>query len=196
MSEERDDNLDRVWNIIEKVGIGMLTTQFSGGVRARPLEARPERDAGLIWFVTDIRSGKEHEIEAEHDVGLVFIDADAKTYLSITARAEVRHDHAKAAEIWKRTDNMWWSGPDDPNVCVLRVRPLTAELWDGPANGAVAAFEFAKARGQAQSRREPQGHREDVTSSIATALDLDSRPRKRRSKHVLQGYSRVGTGPA
>ena len=70
----------------------------------------------MIWFVTDVRSGKEHEIEAEHDVCLVFIDAEAKAYLSITARAEVRHDHAKAAETWKSTDNMWWSGPNDPNV--------------------------------------------------------------------------------
>ena len=78
--------------------------------------------------------------------GLVFIDPKDKAYLSITARAEVRHDHAKAAEIWKSTDDMWWKGPDDPNVCVLRVRPLTAELWDGPASTAVAAFEFAKAR--------------------------------------------------
>ena len=59
MSEH--DNLDRVWEIIEKVGVCMLTTQFRGGLRARPLEARPERDASLIWFVTDVRSGKEHE---------------------------------------------------------------------------------------------------------------------------------------
>jgi general stress protein 26 len=146
MNEKHEDNLDRVWDIIEKVGVTMLTTQFPGGRRARPLEARPERDVGLIWFVTDVRSGKEHEIETEHDVCLVFIDAEAKAYLSITARAEVRHDHAKAAEIWKSTDNMWWSGPDDPNVCVLRVRPVTAELWDGPSSAAVAAFEFAKAR--------------------------------------------------
>jgi hypothetical protein len=29
---------------------------------------------------------------------------------------------------------------------VLKVRPVTAELWDGPAYAAVAAFEFAKAR--------------------------------------------------
>ena len=83
------------------------STQFPGGLRARPVEARPERDAGLIWFVTDVRSGTEHEIEAEHDMCLVFIDAGAKAYLSITARAEVRRDHAKAAEIWKSTDNMW-----------------------------------------------------------------------------------------
>jgi hypothetical protein len=30
-------------------------------------------------------------------------------------------------------------------VCVLRVTPHTAELWDGPASKAVAAYEFAKA---------------------------------------------------
>src|SRR6266568_714752 len=140
----KQDDIDRVWDIIEKVGVCMLTTQFAGGLRARPLEARPDREAGLIFFVTDIRSHKEDEIEAEHDVCLVFIDAGEKAYLSITARAEVLHDHAKAVEIWKTTDNAWWQGPQDPNVCVLRVRPVTAELWDGPASSAVAAYEFVK----------------------------------------------------
>jgi general stress protein 26 len=144
--ETAQANIDRVWEIIDRVGVCMLTTRFEGGLRARPLEARPERDAGLIWFVTDIRSGKEHEIEAEHDVCLAFVDARDTAYLSVTARAEARRDHAKAKEIWKATDDMWWNGPDDPNVCVLRVRPVTAELWDGPASAAVAAFEFVKAR--------------------------------------------------
>jgi general stress protein 26 len=49
-------SLDRVWDIIEKVGVCMLTTQFAEGLRARPLEARPDRNAGVIWFVTDKRS--------------------------------------------------------------------------------------------------------------------------------------------
>ena len=144
--------LDRIWDIIEKVGVCMLTTQFPGGLRARPLEARPDRNAGVIWFVTDKRSSKEHEIEAEHDVGLVFIDTKEKAYLSLTARAQVRCDHAKAAEIWKSTDSVWWNGPDDLNVCVLLVRPVTAELWDGPASATVAAFEFAKARLMGEKR--------------------------------------------
>src|SRR5437763_4375241 len=115
------DSIDRVWDIIEKVGVCMLTTQSAAGLRARPLEARPDRKAGIIWFVTDLRSGKEHEIEAEHDVGLTFIDPQDKAYLSLTARAEVRIDPCKAAEIWKSTDNAWWKGPDDPNACMLRV---------------------------------------------------------------------------
>jgi general stress protein 26 len=143
---EEQDHLARVWDLIEQVGVCMLTTRFADGLRARPVEPRPDRLSGLIWFVTDLRSGKEHEIESEHEVGLVFIDAKANAYLSITARAEVRQDHAKAAEIWKSTDNIWWRGPDDPNVCVLRVDPITAELWDGPSSRAVAVFEIAKAR--------------------------------------------------
>jgi general stress protein 26 len=139
-------HLDRVWDIIERVGVCMLTTRSQAGFRARPVEARPDRGAGLIWFITDARSDKEHEIEAEHDAGLVFVDADARAYLSITARAMPQRDPAKAAEIWKMTDKMWWSGPDDPNVCLLRVTPLTGELWDGPASNTVAAFEFIKSQ--------------------------------------------------
>ncbi len=137
---------DRIWDIIVRVGVGMLTTHSNGGLRARPVGPRPERDAALIWIVTDLRSGKEHEIETEHAVGLTFVDASQKAYLSITASAEVIPDHAKVAEVWRFTDNLWWNGPHDPNVCVLRITPLTAELWDGPANNAVAAFEFVKAR--------------------------------------------------
>lgn len=42
MSEK--ENLERVWDIIEKVSVCMLTTQFGGGLRARPVEARPVAD--------------------------------------------------------------------------------------------------------------------------------------------------------
>lgn len=139
--------LTRVWDLIEKVGVGMLTTRFDGGLRARPLEPRPDRDAGVIWFVTDVRGAKDDEIAADPEVCFVLIDPKDKAYLSITGRAEVRDDHAKAAEIWKKSDNIWWpDGPSDPNVRMLRLTPEKAELWDGPANSAVAAFEFAKAR--------------------------------------------------
>jgi general stress protein 26 len=140
------DHLNRIWDIVERVGVGMLTTRFADGLRARPVEPRLDRAAGLIWVVTDRRSAKEHEVEAAHEVGLAVVDARERAYLSITARAEVLPDHAKAAEVWRFTDNLWWHGPDDPNVCVLRLTPLVAELWDGPASTAVAAFEFVKAR--------------------------------------------------
>jgi general stress protein 26 len=143
----KNDNIDRVWDIIEKVGVCMLTTRSAAGLRARPLEARPDRDAGMIFFVTDIHSTKEDEIEAAPDVGLVFVDSSDKAYLSITGRARVLRDAETTKTFWRKTDEVWWpGGPSDPNVCSLRIEPLTAELWDGPASAVVTAFEFAKAR--------------------------------------------------
>jgi general stress protein 26 len=144
---EDDHVRDRVWEVIERVRVCMMTTTFGGGLRARPLEARPDRKAGLIWFVIDVRGAKDDEIERKSEVGLTFIDPDQKVYLSLTCGAEVRADPAKAAEIWRKTDTVWWPlGPSDPNVRVLRVEPHLAECWDGPSSSTVARFEFLKAR--------------------------------------------------
>jgi general stress protein 26 len=143
----KQNELSRVWDIIEKTGVGMLVTRFSGGMRARPLEPRPDRDEGVIYFVTDVRGTKDDEIEAAPEVAFIIIDHEDKAYLSISGHAEVMRDDAKAAEIWKKTDDMWWpEGPSDPNLRVLRLVPELAELWDGPSNSAAAAYEFAKAR--------------------------------------------------
>jgi general stress protein 26 len=151
-----EEQLNRVWEIIERVGVCMLTTRFAAGLRARPLEARPDRDHGRIWFVTNLHSGKEQEIESEDDVGLVFIDAREKAYLSITARAQVLRDHAKAAAIWKSTDNVWWRGPDEQGRRRVRIRQGAA-YWR-----------------QAQSRREPQG---DGQSTVMPRLLLSAEDR-------------------
>lgn len=136
--------ISRIWDIVEKARVGMLTTQFCGGLRARPLQARPDRGAGIIWFITDVRGVKDDEIGAAHDVGLVFIDERDRVYLSVTGRASVVRDAAKTKEVWTATDDIWLpGGADDPNVRLLRMQPVTAELWDGPSSAAVVVFEFA-----------------------------------------------------
>jgi general stress protein 26 len=140
------DDLGRVWDIIEQVGVGILTTRFRGGLRSRPVEPRLDREAGIIRIVTDVRGLKDDEIETSPDVGLVVISASDKAYLSITARAEVTRDPGMAKSIWHKTDDLWWSGPDDPEVRILVLTPSLAELWDGPSSSAVAAFEIAKAK--------------------------------------------------
>jgi general stress protein 26 len=145
MAEQGDIN--RVWDIIEKASVGMLTTRFAGGLRARPVEPRLDREHGVMRFVTDVRGLKDDEIEAWPDVGFVVISTVDKAYLSITGRAMVARDRAMAAEIWHRTDDVWWpGGPDDPNVRVIVLTPSLAELWDGPSSSVVAAYEMAKAK--------------------------------------------------
>jgi general stress protein 26 len=140
------DHVERVWEILETTGIGMLTTRFGGGMRARPLDARPARPANAIYFVIDVRGLKDDEIAACPDVCFTVTNVREKAYLSITGHAGIIDDRSLAARIWKKADDVWWSGPDDANVRVLRLEPHLAELWDGPASSAVARHEFRKAR--------------------------------------------------
>lgn len=138
---------DRVWEIVDKAGICMMVTRFADGLRARPLEARPDKHEGLIWFITDVRGTKDDEIAAHHEICLTFISPEDKAYLSISGRAETLRDTGKAEELWNKTQTAWWpDGPSDPNVRVIRFEPERAELWDGPKSSAVAAYEFRKAR--------------------------------------------------
>lgn len=143
----KPNDIARVWDILEKNSIGMLTTRFGGGLRSRPLDARPDRDIGAIFFLTDVRGFKDDEITAHPDVCWIVTVPGDNVYLSITGRASVTKDPERARNIWKSIDSVWWKdGPDDANGRVLTIEPVLAELWDGPSSKLVAAFEFAKAK--------------------------------------------------
>jgi general stress protein 26 len=146
MSER--NHIERIWELIEKIRVCMLTTQAADRLHARPVEARADaadKAAGLIYVVTDLRSPKADEIAARPAVVLTFVDQSQNAYLSVTGYAQVLRDVAKTKELWRTTDELWWSGYDDPDVCLLRIDAMTAELWDGPASNAVFVWEFLKA---------------------------------------------------
>jgi general stress protein 26 len=69
---------NRIWEILERSSVGMLTTHFDGGLRARPLDARLDREAGVIFFVIDVRGLKDDEVKACPDVCFTVIDADER----------------------------------------------------------------------------------------------------------------------
>ena len=81
------------------------------------------------------------------------------------SRTYVTRDPDKLKAAWRKTDEVWWpGGPDDPNVCLLRIELVTAELWDGPASAAVEAFEFVKAK---VTGKEPKlGQNRKVTTEM------------------------------
>lgn len=124
----------------------MVTTQFNGGLRARPLEARADRDAGVIWFLTDVRGAKDDEIDAAMILGWSS-SMGVITLISRSLAALSCHATSQTKTVWKKTDDPWFpGGPDDPNVRLLRQEPITAELWDGPSSASGTVYEFANTR--------------------------------------------------
>jgi general stress protein 26 len=143
----RDSQIEHVWNLVDKIGACMLVTTSGRGMRARPMHALPDREAGCLWFITDQHGAKDDEIKAAPTVCLAFAHTGSNSYLSITGHAEVLHDVVKATALWSNEAEAWWpNGPADPQVRVLRVTPEYAEYWDTRGNSLTVALKLTAAR--------------------------------------------------
>ena len=89
------------------------------------------RDEGAIYILSDIQGCKLDQIQANPNVSLAFSDERANDYVVINGTAEVRHDPEKARDVWRFSDETFFKSPDNPDLRVIAVTPVAAELWDG-----------------------------------------------------------------
>ncbi len=125
------DVIDRIWTIADKLDPCMFVTRDGDGQRVRPVYARVRRDEGAIYILSDSKGCKLDQIEANPHVSLAFSDERANDYVVINGMAEARHDPDKARDVWRFSDETFFKSPDNPDLRVITVRPVSAELWDG-----------------------------------------------------------------
>jgi general stress protein 26 len=101
---------------------------------------------GNLWFFTSAASPKVDEIEDEHHVQLSYASPEDNRYVSVSGRATVVRDRAKAEELWSPAMKAWFpDGLDDPELALLRVHVEAAEYWDSPSSTMVHIVGFVKA---------------------------------------------------
>lgn len=133
-----DESVARTWELMEKITFCMLSTQVGDDIRSRPMAAHLEPIENAIYFLTDVESHKDDEIEARHNVGLSFADSKGQKYVSVTAEAEISNDRSRIEDLFSTPAKAWWDNADDPAIRVLKVTPKYAEYWDSP--GTVVSY--------------------------------------------------------
>lgn len=131
MAETKND-ISKVWELAEKIGFCMLTTQTGNDLRARPMSAYAEQLENAFYFLTDVASHKDEEISRSPNVCLAFADSKGQKYVSISGTAEVQNDREKIRDLWATPAKAWWDDADDPSIRILKVTPSFAEYWDSP----------------------------------------------------------------
>ena len=129
---ETIDEQAKVWELAQKIGFCMLTTQVGDDIRARPMSAYAEQLENAFYFLTDAASHKDEEIARQPNVCLAFADSKGQKYVSISGQAEVQNDREKIRELWATPAKAWWENADDPSIRVLKITPSSAEYWDSP----------------------------------------------------------------
>jgi len=144
MAHDTANDTARVWDLAEKISIAMLASWDGRALHARPMSAHVARDENAFYFLADRRHHKDDDMRNYPTVCLAFADTGGQRYVSVTGEAQVSSDRARIKELWSPFAKAWWSSPDDPNLCVLKVTPTQAEYWEGPGK-IVASVKMAVA---------------------------------------------------
>lgn len=84
--------------------IPVLATQRGGVPRQRSIVLRRvQRESGLLWFHTDVRSGKVADIEGCPQVSLLFYDAATETQLAVGGVARVLTEGVDVDLLWEQS---------------------------------------------------------------------------------------------
>jgi len=135
---DKTNDIERTWALMEKIRFCMLSTLDGKEIRSRPMAAHFEPIENAIYFLTDVKSDKDDEIDKYANVGLAFADSKGQKYVSVTAEAEVSNDRERIEDLWSTPAKAWWDNADDPSIRVLKVTPKYAEYWDSP--GTVVSY--------------------------------------------------------
>jgi general stress protein 26 len=147
MNESRQQQIERLGELIKDVRIAMFTTQRSDGrLVSRPVATQEVEFEGDLWFATAADSPKAREIAANPMVNVAYASPTSNVYISVAGRASLVHDPAKVAQLWSPAMKLYFpNGKDDPNLVLVKVQVESAEYWDGPGGAFGKALYFVLA---------------------------------------------------
>jgi general stress protein 26 len=135
--DERDEKLDRLYQLIEDIEVAMLTTRGrDGSLVSRPMATQRRAEGAHFWFVAEEGSPKIAEIVHDPNVNLSYYKARTKEWVSVSGVARISRDRSKIRELYEPTWKVWFpdqggnrnGGPDDPRILLIGVEARSAHF--------------------------------------------------------------------
>jgi general stress protein 26 len=138
---------DKLAELIKDAGVAMVTTVAGdGALRSRPMASTKHGFDGALWFFSADDSGKAGEIAVHEQVNVSFAEPKHERYVSLSGRARLLRDAAKAKEMWNPLLKGWFPGGlEDPRLALLRVEIEHAEYWDAKSSRMLVFLSLARA---------------------------------------------------
>ncbi|CAN5310437.1 hypothetical protein BH11BAC6_BH11BAC6_15270 [soil metagenome] len=137
----------KIKELAESADICMFTTALTVlPLTSRPMSTQKVDEEGNLWFLSARSSNKNANIITDKRVQLFYAGKSSSEYLSIFGEASIIIDKQKAKELWTPIAKAWFSdGVDDPELTIIKVKPLDSYYWDTKDNKLVALIKIATA---------------------------------------------------
>ena len=137
--------LKKFKKLVEDINICMFITMAKEPhEHTRPMATIEVEDDGTLWFFTDVRSIKVEEVVVDRTVHLAYAHPGKESYLDVWGRAEVITDRQQVIDKWSPIVKAWFpDGVNDPNLGLLKVKPLQCYYWDAETGKMVQFLKMA-----------------------------------------------------
>ncbi|QAA82990.1 general stress protein [Aequorivita sp. H23M31] len=124
-------------------------TMFATNLTKKPLDVAPMYtkrvdESGNLWFLSSKNSDHNHNILQDPDCQL-FYSAGTSNFLSVYGNAEIIDDRDTIESLYKKMDNAYFDGPEDPQIRAIKFSPKEAAYWSADGNKLVSLFKMGVA---------------------------------------------------
>lgn len=135
---------EQLFHEIKKRRTGMLG--LVGADHMQPMTAFCEEGGGPIWFYCR----KDNDLISQSAGGkpamMCLVTGDDSFIACIGGTLQEDYDRERIARFWNPVAGAWFpDGKDDPNLTLLRLDPVDAQVWVSHANPLRFGFEIVKA---------------------------------------------------
>lgn len=138
-----DEAKKKIKEMAESIDFNMMATDLESiPLHTVPMSTKKVDYNATIWFLSGKDSKHNSNIQKDNRVHLFYAKAGAFEFLSIYGKASIINDRSIIEELYQKSDDNWFDGVNDPNICALRIEPSDAHYWDTKDNMLVSLLKM------------------------------------------------------
>lgn len=131
--------------MVEEIKIAMFATNLSKKpLSVAPMYTKRVDESGNLWFLSSVNSDHNEDILRDADCQLLFSDGGSD-FLSVYGTSEIISDGDTIKTLYKKMDNAYFDGDDDPQIRAIKFSPKEAAYWSADGNKLVSLFKMGVA---------------------------------------------------
>ncbi len=132
--------IQKLKELAENIDFAMMETNLGGRPsHIIPMSTKDVDELGCIWFLSNKNSEHNTNIEKDNKIQLIYSKPGTMEFLTVFGSAVIYSDKNIIAKYYSKFDDVWFDGPNDPNITALKIIPSEAHYWD-TKNGKMITF--------------------------------------------------------